>query len=323
MELVPFSDARHSVARVRWLYLRALGLVFVLAFASLMPQLSALLGPQGLSPASTLLDYVRQVLPGPERYLRLPTLLWWTGAGEGALRGLGLAGLACGALLVANVAPRLALVGAWACYLSLTTVGGVFLSYQWDVLLLEAALVSLPLTPGHLLPPGVSPAPPRGAILLPRLLLFRLMVMSGAVKLASGDPTWRDFTALQYHYWTQPLPNPVSWFADLLPAFLQHASVGAMLLIELAFPFLLLGPRRARLASAGMLASLQLGILATGNYGFFNFLTLALCLSALDDGVLARWRTGGPPPAAPALTRRRSRSGAVALVLFVGAYAVL
>jgi lipase maturation factor 1 len=323
VDLVPSSDARFSVARVRWLYLRALGLVFVLAFASLMPQLPALLGPQGLSPASALLEYVGQVLPTPERYLRLPTLLWWLGAGEGALRGVGFAGLACGVLLAANVAPRWALVGAWACYLSLTTVGDVFLGYQWDVLLLETALVSLPLAPGHLLPPGLSPAPPRGAILLPRLLLFRLMVMSGVVKLASGDPTWRDLTALQYHYWTQPLPNPVAWFANLLPPVLQRASAGVMLALELGVPFLLFGPRPARLAATGLLALLQLGILATGNYGFFNLLTLVLCLSALDDGVLARWRTEALPPVAPVLSRQRLRLGSVALVLFAATYAVL
>ncbi|HEX8440341.1 lipase maturation factor family protein [Archangium sp.] len=323
MDLVPSSDARLSVARVRWLYLRALGLVFVLAFASLLSQLPALLGPQGLSPASALLEGVGQVLPAPERYWRLPTLLWWLGAGEGALRGVGFAGLACGVLLAANVAPRWALVGAWACYLSLTTVGDVFLGYQWDVLLLETALVSLPLAPGHLLPSGVSPAPPRGAILLPRLLLLRLMVMSGVVKLASGDPTWRDLTALQYHYWSQPLPNPVAWFANLLPPVLQRASAGGMLALELGVPFLLFGPRPARLAAAGLLAALQLGILATGNYGFFNLLTLVLCLCALDDGVLARWRTGAPPPVAPVLPRRSVRLGAVALGLFAAAYAVL
>ncbi|HYO59003.1 lipase maturation factor family protein [Archangium sp.] len=105
-----------------------------------------------------------------------------------------------------------------------------------------------------------------------------------AGKLASGDPTWRDFTALQYHYWTQPLPNPLSWFAQLLPAGLQRASTGGTLVIELVFPFLLFGPRRVRLAAAAMLAALQLAILATGNYGFFNLLTLVLCLSALDAG---------------------------------------
>ncbi len=323
MDLAVSSDVRHSVARVRGLYLRALGLVFVLAFGSLLPQLSSLLGPQGLAPASALLEYVREVLPAPERYVRLPTLLWWLGAGEGALRGLALAGLGCGGLLVANVAPRWALLGAWGCYLSLVSVGDVFLGYQWDVLLLETALVSLPLTPGHLLPRGGSLAPLRGAILLPRFLLFRLMFMSGVVKLASGDPTWRDFTALQYHYWTQPLPNPLAWFVHQLPSVLQRASVGVMLVIELVCPFLLFAPRRARLVATALLAALQLAILGTGSYGFFNLLTLVLCLSALDDGVLARWRRGGPSPDAPLPPRRFPRVSLGALALFAGACVVL
>jgi hypothetical protein len=149
------------------------------------------------------------------------------------------------------------------------------------------------------------------------------MVMSGVVKLASGDPTWRNLTALEYHYGSQPLPTPIAWFAHLLPPVLQRASAGVMLVIELAVPFLLFGPRLGRLAAAGLLSLLQLGILATGNYGFFNFLTLVLCLSALDDGVLARWRTRGPSSAAPALAHPRLRWGSVALVLFAGAYAVL
>ncbi|MCP3140475.1 lipase maturation factor family protein [Pyxidicoccus xibeiensis] len=136
-----------GLARVRWWYLRGLGFVFCLAFASLLPQLPALVGPQGLSPATELLDWGRESLGGAERLLRLPTLLWLTGASTGALRGVALLGLGCGVLLLLDVAPRYALVGAWGLSLSLTTVGGVFLGFQWDVLLLEAALVSLPRTP--------------------------------------------------------------------------------------------------------------------------------------------------------------------------------
>jgi hypothetical protein len=312
----------HGLARVRWWYLRGLGFVFCLAFASLLPQLPELLGPQGLSPAAEWLDQVREVLGGAERMLRVPTLLWLTGAGTGALRGVCIAGLLCGLLLLVNVAPRYALMGAWAAYLSITTVGGAFLSFQWDVLLLEAALVSLPLTPGHLWPPRMASEPRREAVLLVRFLLFRLMVMSGLVKLASGDPTWRDFTALEYHYWTQPLPNALAYFAHQLPVGLQRASAVAMFIIELMVPFFLFGPRRVRLAAAALLALLQVGILATGSYGFFNVLTLVLCFAALDDGVLRRLRVpklgeeGGPP--AP-----RSRVGTAAFTVFAGVYAVL
>ena len=216
---------------------------------------------------------------------------------------MGLAGLACGVLLLVDVAPRWALIGAWACYLSLTSVGGVFLSYQWDVLLLEAALVSVPLAPGRLRPSRVSRSLAVGPILLVRFLLFRLMFMSGVVKLASGDPAWRNLTALEYHYWTQPLPDRVAYFVWQLPAVLHRAGAAVMFVIELVVPFFLFGPRRVRLVAAGALVALQLGILGTGNYGFFNFLTIVLCLSALDDGVLARWRpfqrlSPGPAPAA-------------------------
>jgi hypothetical protein len=303
-------------------YLRGLGFVFCLAFASALPQLRGLLGPEGLSPVAELLAWARQGL-GPERFWQLPTLLWWLGSSDAALWGVGLAGLLCGALLLADVAPRLALVGAWACYLSLVSVGGVFLSYQWDVLLLETALVSVPLAPGHLRPPRMAPEPRFGPVWLVRVLLFRLMFLSGVVKLASGDPTWRNLTALEFHYWTQPLPNAVAWFVHQLPASLQRASVGTMLAMELVAPFLLFGPRRVRLVGAAALALLQVFILVTGNYGFFNLLTLVLCLAALDDGVLARWRRFGPPPAVPAPPRRFPRTQAVAFAAFACVYLVL
>jgi lipase maturation factor 1 len=318
---LPPGEGR-GLARVRWLYLRGLGLIFCLAFASLLPQLSGLMGPDGLEPAAAWLDWARVEL-GPERYLRIPTLLWWFGASSGALWGIGLVGLACGALLVANVAPRWTLVGAWACYLSLTAVGGDFLSFQWDVLLLEAALVSLPLAPGHLLPRGSLPEPRRGAVLLVRFLLLRLMVMSGLVKLTSGDPTWSNLTALEYHYWSQPLPNGLAYFVSHLPSVLHRASVAGMFVIELLAPVLLFGPRRIRLVGAWALIALQLGILATGNYGFFNFLTIVLCLAALDDGVLMRWRPFRRLAPTPAPVRRHPRAWTAAFIGFAAVYAIL
>ena len=299
-----------GLARVRWLYLRGLGLVFCLAFASLLPQLSGLMGPEGLEPAARWLEWARTEL-GPERYLRVPTLLWLFGAGNGGLWAVGLVGLACGALLMADVAPRWSLLGAWACYLSVTTVSGVFLSYQWDVLLLEAAFISLPLAPGHLRPSTHVVEPRRGAILLVRFLLFRLMVMSGVVKLASGDPAWHNLTALEFHYWTQPLPNPLAYFVWQLPAVLHRASAAVMFVIELVVPFLLFGPRRIRLVAVAAIAALQVGILATGNYGFFNLLSIVLCISALDDEVLARWRIFQrlSPEPRPQLARWSRRNG--------------
>jgi hypothetical protein len=311
-----------GLAWIQWIYLRGLGLVFCLAFTSLLPQLSGLVGPEGLEPATALLEWARAEL-GAERFLRLPTLLWLTSAGDTALRAVGLTGLVSGALLVANVAPRWALIGAWACYLSLVVAGGSFLSFQWDVLLLETALVSLPLAPGHLRPPGVVAEPPRGTILLVRILLARLMFMSGVVKLASGDATWSELTALEFHYWTQPLPNLPAYFVHQLPVTLHRASVALMLGIELLAPLLLFGPRPLRRGAAVAIAALQLGILTTGNYGFFNLLTLVLCIAALDDGLLGRLRIFQRLSRAPVASASRSRAATVALVGFGLVYVVL
>jgi hypothetical protein len=121
-----------------------------------------------------------------------------------------------------------------------------------------------------------------------RFLLFKLMFLSGVVKLASGDPAWHSLTALTRHYETQPLPTWLAWFAHQLPLWFQKASCVLMFVIELAAPFLIFLPRRLRMIGASALALLQLFILLTGNYTFFNWLTLALCVLLLDDFTLVK-----------------------------------
>lgn len=39
---------------------------------------------------------------------------------------------------------------------------------------------------------------------------------AGLIKIR-GDKVWRDLTAMDYHYETQPLPNPVSYFLHQAP----------------------------------------------------------------------------------------------------------
>jgi hypothetical protein len=115
------------------------------------------------------------------------------------------------------------------------------------------------------------------------------MFSSGAVKLRSGDPTWRSLTALRYHYETQPLPNLVSWYAHGLPRPVHRASVLLMLVIELATPFLLFAPQPVSLVGAGATVFLMLLIQVTGNYGFFNLLSVALVALVPDDAFYAAW----------------------------------
>ena len=77
-------------------------------------------------------------------------------------------------------------------------------------------------------------------------LVFRLMFGSGAIKLASGDPTWRDLTAMTFHYETQPIPTPLALYAHHLPVAFNKASTAVALAIELVAPLLIVGPRRLR-----------------------------------------------------------------------------
>jgi hypothetical protein len=136
---------------------------------------------------------------------------------------------------------------------------------------------------------ATDPPPPRSALRLARWLLLRLMFSSAVVKLASGDPAWRNLTALQFHYETQPLPIWTAWYAHHLPPAFQSFSAAVMFSIEGLAPWCVLLPRRPRIAAAASIVGLQLLIAATGNYGIFNALAIALCLVYVDDGFWPKW----------------------------------
>jgi hypothetical protein len=303
----------------RWLFLRLLAVVYAIAFASLGVQVTGLVGPEGILPAGDYLAVAGERL-GDAAPWQLPTLWWLTGTSEAALLALCWGGVALAALLFVNVVPLLTCALLWATYLSLTVAGQVFLGFQWDALLLETGLVACLLAPAGIRP-GVAPGTPRSAIWLLRLLLFKLSFLSGVVKLRSGDPAWWDLTALEYHYWTTCLPVWVGWYAQHLPAIAHRAAAAVMFSIELVVPFGIVGPRRVRRAAGALLVALQAGIAATGNYGFFNLLTVALCIPLLDDRMLGRASRPEHDDAGP--ERRRGGVGAVMRPTLAGALGIL
>ena len=284
-----------------WLFMRLLGVIFAVAFLSLAVQLDGLVGERGILPAQTFLRLAREQL-GPAAAWEFPTLCW-LGAGDAALNAWCAAGIVCSALLALGIATPLAVIGCWALYLSLGVIGQDFLWFQWDTLLLESGSLALFLAPLRWRSlPGADPPPSRAALWLQRWLLFRLVFSSAVVKLSSGDPNWRHLTALDFHYETQCIPTGLAWYAHQLPAGFQRFSTLAMFAIEGAAPFLLFAPRRIRFLGAGAIALLQILILLTGNYGFFNWIALALCLLCLDDGVWPNWMRGRLLPAPAAAT---------------------
>jgi len=269
-------------ARTVWAFLRVLGLVYLAAFLSLLPQVGGLYGQKGILPLVDLIQGAKGQW-GNAAYLAAPSWLWLN-AHDSMLTGTCIAGAVFSAMLAIGILPGLAALGAWASYLSITAVGTTFLWYQWDSLLLETGFLALFLAPWRWFS-RPSQDPPRPVVLwLTRWLLFRLLIASAAVKLTSGDPNWRNLTALHYHYETQPIPPPIAWFFEQLPLWFQKLSVLVTFFIEGVVPFFLFGPRRVRHIALAAIVSLQLLILLTGNYGFFNFLTIALCVTWLDDG---------------------------------------
>jgi len=274
-------DDRNSFAFSAFVFLRLLALVHLVAFISFWVQLSGLVGPHGILPASAFLSAVRQQL-GTDAYLAVPTLCWIFGANVFP-HVLCAVGVVAAALLFIGILPAVSLAVLWVCYLSLVGIGQIFFSFQWDILLLEATWLAALMAPKSVLPRWRLSAPSPFARWLLIWLLFRLTFLSGVVKLTSGDPTWRNLTALTFHYETQPLPNPLAWWTHQLPVSFHRVTCAVTFAIELLVPFLLFAPRRLRHIAGLLLIALQLGIAATGNFAFFNFLTIALCILAFDD----------------------------------------
>ena len=284
------DDVRPStyfIAR-RW-FLRALGLTYLIAFVSLWMQIDGLIGSNGVTPVSAFLAAVRGEL-GPRALSILPTFCWLN-SDNAFLHFLCGGGVVLSLLLIFGIAPAVSLIALFAFYLSLTIAGQTFLSFQWDILLLEAGFLSIFLAPWQLWPkPGREPPVSRAGFFLLKLLLFKLMVMSGVVKLTSGDDCWWSLAALDYHYWSQPLPTVFAWWADQNPEWFKHFSVAFCLIVEIIVPVFFWTPRRLRLTACGLVVFLQIAIAVTGNYCFFNLLTIALCLLLIDDAVWRRRR---------------------------------
>jgi predicted DCC family thiol-disulfide oxidoreductase YuxK len=295
-----------------WLMLRLLGLVHLAAFASLWVQAAGLWGRAGILPVAGYLDAARAQLGG-QAFRAIPSV-FWLGSSDAALNGACAAGVALSLLVALGLAVGPALFGLWALSLSFLAVGQDFLSFQWDILLLEVTFLACLCAPWRPRPRLPRWAPPAAGLWLLRLLLFRLMFESGAVKLLSGDPTWRNLTALTFHYETQPLPTWVAWYANLLPLWFQKLSCGILFVAELGLPWLIVLPRRPRLVAFFGLGTLMVLIAVTGNYCFFNLLGLLLCLTLLDDRTLGRWAARLAPALDGAPSPRRWAWPAFALV---------
>src|SRR5271165_5743149 len=288
----------------RWIFLRALGLIYFSAFYSLVFQIRGLIGADGILPTNEFLAAVAHQL-GAGRFWFAPTLLWIS-TGPHMLTVICWVGMIASLLLVLNVWPRGMLLVCFVSFLSFVSAAQDFSGYQSDGMLLEAGFISLFFAPAGFWPGlGRMSPPSRASLFLLQWEWFRIYFESGVVKLASGDPQWRNFTAMDEYYQNGPLPTWIGWYVQHLPHWFHASAVFFTLATELVLVWMMFLPRRFRILCFAIVTALQISIILTANYTFLNYLVLSLGVLLLDDRFLLpflskRWREVLSPKTAPA-----------------------
>jgi lipase maturation factor 1 len=272
----------------RWIVLRCLGGIYFSAFFSLIFQIRGLIGPDGILPAAEYLQNVAHSL-GYARFWFAPTLLWIS-SGPRMLMELCGVGMIASLLLLFNVWPRGSLVVCFVCFLSFVSAAEDFSGYQSDGMLLEAGFISLFFAPPGFRPGwGAARPPSRASLFLLQWEWFRIYFESGIAKIASGDPEWRHFTAMDEYYQNGPLPTWVGWYVQHLPHWFHASTTTATLVLELILVWMMFLPRRLRIVCFLIVTPWEAGVILTANYTFLNYLVLALGFLLLDDKFLLQF----------------------------------
>jgi len=283
-------DSNYGVSNrliARWLFLRALGVIYFSAFFSLLFQIRGLIGDNGILPATEYLEAVAHSY-GSARFWFAPSLFWYSTSNTW-LMAVCWIGLLASVLLFFNLWPRGTLVACFLCFLSFVAVAGDFSGYQSDGMLLEAGFIAWFFAPAGFRPGwGKSHPPSRASLFLLQWEWFRIYFESGIVKLASGDPQWRNWTAMDEYYQNGPLPTWIGYYAQHLPHWFHASTVFITFAVELGIVWMMFLPRRWRLICFVIVTGLQAGIILTANYTFLNYLVLSLGILLVDDGYLVR-----------------------------------
>lgn len=284
-------------ARTRRLIVRSIGFIYFVAFFSLSVQVLPLFGRDGLLPVVAHLAWISEAIPNRvDAFLQLPSIFWFH-ASDGFLQVSSVMGAAVSLAVLAGFGNVPLLFFLWALYLSFVHIGQIFYGYGWEYLLLEAGLLSIFLVPFWRRGLNGKNEPGRMstllAVILFRWLTFRLMLGAGLIKIR-GDACWTDLTCLVTHYETQPNPHPLSWVLHHAPAWFHQAGVLFNHFVELVVPFLVFGPRKARLFAGTLIIAFQLSLISSGNLSFLNWLTIVIAMSCFDDDflrlLLEKWR---------------------------------
>lgn len=272
----------------RFVVLRLLGLVYFFAFLSLVKQLMPLLGEKGLTPAKHYLDALRPRFKNKATaFWNIPTIFWFH-ISDNFLRILAWLGLILSFLLMIGFGNVIALFLLWIIYLSFVHIGQVWYGYGWEGQLLETGFLAMFMVP--LLDPSPFPslAPPIAIIWLLLWITFRLHVGSGLIKFRA-DPCWKDLTCLNYHFETQPIPNPLSPYWHFLPKSILRLGVLWTHFVQIIVPIFLFIPGYPRIIAGLLLLLFQIQLMLSGNLSFLNLISIVAILAAFNDNFLANF----------------------------------
>ena len=289
-------------AHTRNLFLLCMSMIYAFAFASLYWQQAGLYSDNGVLPLRLQIE--QQDKAHPCLLLKLGRLLNWTP--YRAMELVLLLSILLSALMILFQCLRTSVTFAllWLSYYSCFQVAGQFLYFQWDTLLLESGFLTILVAPVRLVYLKKREREDflyqdRLTLWLIRWLAFRLLFASGIVKLTGGDKTWWALTATTYHYQSQCLPTPLAYYAHWVPAWLHKLSTALVYMFMSGTGILFFSPFRFhRLVAFVIQVGLQVLIALTGNYNFFNLLTIVLCFGLIDDRFLgySSWKLAEENP---------------------------
>lgn len=281
------SREKPSYWLTRFVILRWLGFVYFFAFYSAAKQIVPLIGGQGLLPADHFLDLVKAQSGGAfNGFLELPSIFWFS-ASDPMLSITAWIGVCLSAVVLLGYANSILMFVLWALYMSIVHVGQDWYGYGWEIQLLETGFLAIflcPLLDGR---PFPRRAPPVLVLWVYRWLIFRIMIGAGLIKLR-GDSCWRDLTCLYYHYETQPIPNPISWWLHFRPHWFHQFGCLWNHIVELIIPWFAFGTRPYRHIAGVLLVSFQFFLILSGNLSFLNWLTIVPALACFDDSFWER-----------------------------------
>ena len=262
----------------RLCFQRGLGGIYLIAFLIAANQFVPLLGERGLQPMRL---FVRQV-----PFRRAPSLFYINSSDRFIIVAIW-SGLALSCFAITGFSESFGLGVSmltwallWIIYLSLVNVGQTFYGFGWETMLAESGFLAIFLGSSDTRSPVI-------VMWLIVWVLFRTMFGAGMIKVRA-DPCWRDLTCLFYHYETQPLPNPLSWYLHHAPRWFHKAGVLFNHFTELIVPWFYFAPAPLCYWAGAITILFQITLILSGNLSWLNYITIVLCIPCFDDHFLGR-----------------------------------